>query len=458
MNVTQKFPTIYLETYMPSWDDVTRKVKKYTFALASYLTDPVCSFDADKIYLKEKVFTQLFPCNGSLESRVSNWVRKSVIATNMVANLLLTPFTAPAGIFLRYLGTHLSKEPFIYEKTNVTPKQFPSDGSFTLDNWNILLIPGENSILHGGAPQADSAFSACLNGQQPQGLPYLGLEWLFSWFVPEHKCTTRLNSIIAEINKSDADVVCLYEGFDFSAVEKIKTALKHKFHCMVSNIAPRAVGPNSGVVILSKFDIPVESLVVKPFPEDYKDHNGETIPLGLGGCCGKSLVKFSIVGKDSEDQQKTIADIYALHLLHSKSPDPSKVTENRKIVRASQLDLVFKEMNQKQSDTRAVIVCGDLNMDPNELKEHPVIKSTQGLSFKGRIGDMITWGGDTASAAIEGIDPSDPLQLDYVLASSDSVKSIETTTQNCGNFDSNLIKWDSCSDHYLLKTTVQLKK
>ncbi len=70
---------------------------------------------------------------------------------------------------------------------------------------------------------------------------------------------------------------------------------------------------------------------------------------------------------------------------------------------------------------------------------------------------MITWGGDAASAAIERISPSGPMQLDYVLACSDTVRSLETKTQNCGNFDPNMIKWDYCSDHYLLKTTVHLK-
>lgn len=451
MNVMARLGGIYSSMTIPSWDDTTRELKKYTFAVASYLTDPVCSFDADRMYLKDKVFTQLFPCDGSLESRVSNWIRKSIITTDMTINLLLTPFTAPIGILLRCLGSNLSKEPFIYETTTVSPKAFPADGSFSLDNWNVLLIPGENSILHGGAPQANSSYIPSSNGKPAQGLPYLGLEWLFGLFSSEKTCTTRLDTIIEKIRISDADLICLYEGFDFSSVEKIKAALKDQFHCMISNIAPRSVGTNSGVVILSKFQIPLDSLHVEPFPKEYTGPDGEVISLGDNGYCEKSMIKFSIVGKDSQNQTKAIANIFPMHLMHSSSPEPEKVTLEEKIIRAHQLDRVFKEMNKDLSDNRAVIGCGDLNLDPKELQEHPYYHS-----LKGQVGEMITWGGDTVSAAIEGIHPSGPQQLDYVLALSDTVQSIETEAVNCGNFDPSFINWEYCSDHYLLKTKVHL--
>ncbi len=458
MNITERVTSFFSPTAIPSWRDITTKVKKSTFTLASYLTDPVCSFDADKMYLKEKVFSQLFPCDGSLESRVANWIRKSVIATNMTTNLILTPFTAPLGILLRSLGTNLSSELFLYETTSVPPKPFPENKAFTLANWNILLIPGENSLLHGGAPQADSYYKPSLKDHPAQGLPYLGLEWLFSLLglVSKENCLTRLDTIIADIQKSDADVICLYEGFDFGAVEKIKSAVQDKFHCMISNIAPRSIGTNSGVVILSKFHIERDSVLVKPFPKSYPGPNNTMIQLGPSGYSEKSLVRFSIYGKDLEGEQKAIADIYPEHLFHSESPDPKKVTSQEKTIRAWQLSRVLEDMKTERSDTRSVILCGDLNLDPDELKAHPLISSPEGLSLKGEPDRMITWGGDAASAAIEGIEPSGPQQLDYVLAKSDTVRFLETEAYNLGNFDPNVIKWDYRSDHYLLKTRIGL--
>src|SRR5438132_6014874 len=117
----------------------------------------------------------------------------------MGMNFVLMPFTGPLGILLRCLGSNLSREPFIYETTGVAAKEFPSDGSFILDNWNVLLIPGENSVLHGGAPQADSYYRPASDGVSAQGLPYLGLEWLVNPFIPEGTCTTRLDTIIQDI-------------------------------------------------------------------------------------------------------------------------------------------------------------------------------------------------------------------------------------------------------------------
>lgn len=406
------------------------------FSAASYLTDPICNVDVDKIYLKGRVFSALFPENGTLSTYLGNRLRGVAIAAHLVVNLILSPFTAPVGAFLRYVGSQLFSERFIYRITDVQAKSV-SD-SITIFNRNILGIPGENSILHGGAPHMDSYYDI----ETKQGLPYFGFESIASYFTSS--CRSRLDDVVEQIQREDKDLVILQEGFDFGMTERLLEKLKGNYHCMISNVSPKTIGINSGMLILSKYAIDRESVEVVPYGTKHINPQGEEISLPNSEFVEKVFLKFPLKNTIGA----TVCYIVATHLRHSSEVESPK--EEEKQVRRAQVEMIHSSMKKESIPW---VLVGDLNADPDELRSH---FNEYQLSCRGDLSsDVKTWGGDAFSAELEGIKPSNPVRLDYILGFGVSDLSTQYIQDEIP-FEDTALKWGAISDHQGMTAEVKL--
>lgn len=312
------------------------------FRLASFLTDPVCKVD--------ELYARLF-----VEDSGYAGARAAFLGAQMVGYGALGAVGGPLGLGLRALGCYLQKNPFRFIETGAKPKKLEGN-RFSLLSWNICCVGGGYPITDGGVP---------------------------SW-------PSRIDAIARAIIEKNADVVCLYETFDYGSVltltertilaEKLKEQGYTHIYC---NIGPRALGVCSGISVFSKFETAEPEFV--PFPE--------STLVGRTKNATKGVFSFSL-----KDGERTFARIYATHLQHSEKPAHPEKKE--RVARAAQMKIITDKMNAEKQHGVCSILTGDLNLDDEEYN----MSSWKDLFNKGKLlFDPVlerTWGGDAYCAKL----------------------------------------------------------
>lgn len=293
-------------------------LKKQTFRLASYLTDPICK--AHEFFRRMYIVDVLNPT----AFKVSNWVRKFFIGLGIIVNLSLAIGSTVPGICLRGITSHLEKEPFIYYRGKLPDEQF--EVSFSLLSWNICCPAGGYSISDGGV-----------------------MPWSF-----------RIDKILAKITEQDIDVISLYEVFDTASGFYLYEKLREKYAHFYFNIGPRAIGPSSGIFIASKAKITNPEFT--PFPKH--------MLVGRTKNSEKGVFSFNIQTK------KGNVKIYTTHLQHSE--EPQYPTDEEVWARGKEMKLIVDKVGQ---EVGSVILTGDLNLDNKEYAQSSWAGNFQEVSF-----------------------------------------------------------------------------
>ncbi len=280
------------------------KVSEGCFALASYLTAPVCYWHAQ--YRLFSAVDQLDPT----DSKVYQWVRKGVIGAKCVAWGLLTPFTAPLGIGFRSIAARLQEKPYMEQHST-------KERSWSAFIWNPALT---NSAGHGltnaGVPPA--------------------------WLRYEGK--TRIERVRDVILQQNTDIVGLCEVFNTDDAHYLKKSLeeqgyRHFYHSM----GRRAVGASSSLFFASKF--PVKRFEFVPFPV-------ETL-VGRTKNCSKGFYEATL---DIWGRQVTVIGTHGQHSEASGFPteeDQKARSAHMKMIAARAATLVFGDLNCSPEELKA---------------------------------------------------------------------------------------------------------
>ncbi len=396
------------------------------FLTASALTDPICK--GHELFRRIQVVGALHPESYA----VTNLARKCALFMQLVGFALLAVLTTLPGILVRGAAASWQKQPFLYTQGKEPSKPLDSDRSFTLLSWNVCCVAGGYAISNGGV-----------------------MPWRF-----------RIEAIVDKILKQNADVVCLYETFDTAAAHAIAERLKAKngyAHCYF-NIGPQAVGVSSGILVASKYQVLNPQFT--PFPK-------ETL-IGRTKAAAKGVFEFDVASEGV-----AFARIYATHLQHSEKRFSSTAEEaavarnavEREVdARNKQMNLIVGKVNAIAASTKALIITGDLNLNDAEYKAStwkegftrgpPELLALEGpgysQGFLSTTSPSYTWGGDHFCATeVAGDPPSEPQNLDHILAKKKSVASIVTYLIPTG-YDQMKFCLASTSDHELLLTTTYL--
>jgi exonuclease III len=367
---------------------IKEAISKILFLSASYLTDPVCQ--AHEFYWRARVVDVLDPA----AAFVTATARRVLLYLGVLLSSVCAIVTTVPGICLRACAVAAMEQPFFASiSEEVVPKQLPVDGKFSLFSWNLCAIPAGYSIRDGGV-----------------------IPWHF-----------RMQALVETIAKTDADVNCLYEVFDYHAAHLLEQRCREMGYAHIYwNIGPRAIGISSGIFVASKFVI--QNPDFTPFCS--------SMLIGATKFAGKGVFSFDLVSGES-----SFATIHATHLQHSEIPEHPEEFEEES--RARQMKVIWNKIKQEQG--RAVIVTGDLNMTDDELAK---------ASWRERFqkGDVyrhgeFTWGGDSFCAHLVGKKKtSGPLNLDHTIAVRGSVKQLSTTLVATG-FDGRYFHPAAQSDH-----------
>lgn len=318
--VTVVFPNrhlAFIESSFPR-SQIGDYLKKQTFRLASYLTDPICK--AHELFRRIYVVDVLNPT----AFKVSNLVRKFFISLGIVVNLSLAIGSTVPGICLRGVASCLEKEPFIYYRGKLPDEQLQE--SFSLLSWNICCVAGGYSISDGGV-----------------------MPWSF-----------RIDKIVETITQQNADFISLYEVFDTASGFYLYEKLREKYAYFYFNIGPRAIGTSSGIFIASKIKITDPEFT--PFPKH--------MLVGRTKNSEKGVFSFTI--QTSKENVK----IYATHLQHSE--EPQYPTDEEVWARSKEMKLIMDKIDQ---EVGSIILIGDLNLDNEEYAQSAWASSFQEVSF-----------------------------------------------------------------------------
>lgn len=348
-----------------------------SFYLASYLTDPICK--AHEYFRRIYVVDALNPT----ATKIANWARKFFLMMAVVLFSILALFTTGPGAALRGMASWCQNEPYLFHRGGAENKVLPQNREFSVFSWNICCVAGGYTITDGGV-------------------------------VPWEE---RIDEIVGQIVKQDADVNCLYETFDtksaFYLTEKLK---ENGYGHFYYNIGPKAVGVSSGIMIASKYEIKDPEFVL--FPKD-------TL-VGRTKNAAKGVFGFDLVSEG-----KSFARVFSTHLQHSEEPAFPTIEEIES--RRKQMEIIVDKVNQIRD--RSIVVTGDMNQEdlpwPAEYQRGDV--------FEGK-----TWAGDGFCANLEGKRVSGPLNLDHTLAV--RARNIVTTMVGTG-YDPAQYKQEATSDH-----------
>lgn len=370
-------------------------IKKIAFLTASRLTDPVCK--CREYALMASIYDELYPSLGGTAEKIIRFSEKSGFFAGSVLSGMVALVTSLPGIALRSITAALSKEPFLYEKGEA-PEQVPGE-QFSLLSWNICFVPGGYSITDGGVLPSGHRFSA----------------------------------VLQEIERTDADVVCLQETFDTGEAARLAERLKKQYAHIYYNIAPRAIGTSSGILVASKFAI--TDLSVELYPE-------ETL-VDRTKYSNKAIVSFGL-----QDRVR----VFTTHAQHAEQP--ARPSEEEKRCNRKQMEILADRVRSAADRGLPVVVCGDCNIPRKHLEEIPSWQSVSDpdLAGKDRFIDgnserIPTWDGDASCVRFyEGKTPSGALELDYIFAR--GVKNLRTRVGETG-YDPEKIKTDPniTSDH-----------
>jgi endonuclease/exonuclease/phosphatase family metal-dependent hydrolase len=330
----------------------------------------------------------------------SSWFTKRGYNTLLLIKSLflaaIALITTVLGVALRFTGNLIQKNPFISWET-VDSKQLPENRTFTMASWNVCCMVAGFAI--------------------GENLP----PWKY-----------RIDRIVANILKKNTDVVCLYETFDTSAAFMIAERLKSAgYHFGYFNIGARALGVSSGLMVASRYKIVNPEFT--PFPKD-------TL-LGVSKFSSKGFFTFNL-----ESDATPFAKIITTHLQHSEIAQWPTREETE--ARGNEMTLIGRKAAETPRNL-ATIVTGDLNLDDKEY-------DTLGL------GTLYDKGTPSLTESFPGNirQQTGPLNLDHTMAvRNGAVRSIETTIDPgdiYNGLDYLCRSKIPCSDHRLLKTTLEL--
>jgi len=415
--------------------DVSAFGKSTLLVTASYLTDPVCK--AKEYFIRSLMIDDLpsasprvrdflhsvahLPfCSFLTRDEYAKWFEFYYLRVSAVAFAVLTPITAPVGIALRAIIGNMAPEPLHYRGS--LPEKEMEGNRFSHVLRNICGIKAGYDIEEGAQmPLRDD-----LN-------------------YPEND---RLNRLIAQIEESDPDVLCLNEVFDINDAHYITNALKHRYAHFVLQCGTRFVGPNSGLFFASKFA--VSDVRFKTFPKEMLVDNAKQ--------CEKGVLLVDI-----KDSRGKIATMAVTHAQHSDQVRHGSLEEKR--ARTEEFKFIMETLAEK----RSVVLTGDINMDDEEMKEpgnitfyNRFVKNTTYIDENGK--EQFTWGGDkwyvdfgnrisnysilpASSRRSEPRNFSTGCNLDHTMVSKSEMSVVTKLIEDSVPYDPAKISRNSLSDH-----------
>lgn len=375
-------------------DDFEDSVKELMFIIGSYLTEPFLKSDE---YLK-RCYTVNALNHDSGEC--AKFARKFFLIVGMFGWGAVGLVTTLPGFVFGALPTFLQSDPFIYTKYETIPQCLPAERLISLLSWNVCCIGASLTITDGGVTPT----------------------------------SFRMERIVESIIDVNADVTCLCEVFDVITARYFKEKLKEAgYGYFFSHIGPKAIGLSSGLFIASRY-----SVQNPEFSVFTKAH-------GWASYSEKGVFSFDI----TEKARRPLARIHVTHLQHSENPASPDLEEIHS--REHQLN-ELKEIADRVNSNLPQIITGDLNMDEEELRYHPLVKYA--FSRGDVVGDEKTWGGDAWSAKhIYGKNPTPPMNLDYTLG-----KNVELRTKIAfeTHFKEGEFSEDALSDHRPLLSYIKI--
>lgn len=374
-------------------EDFENKLKELMFVAGSYLTEPFLKSDE---YIKRCYTVDALNAGAGSCERLT---RKFFLIVGMLGWGAVGLVTTMPGFLFGALPTLLQNDPFIYSKCDSIPKYLPVERFISLLSWNVCCIGASLPITDG-----------CVT-----------------------PTSFRMEAIVESIIDVDADVTCLCEVFDVITARYFKEKLAEVgYSHFYSHIGPKAIGLSSGLFIASRYSVQNPAFAV--FSQSH----------GWASYSRKGVFSFDI----NETPNRPLARIHVTHLQHSDNPATPDLGEI--LSREHQLN-ELRAIASRVNAELPQIITGDLNMDEEELKYHPLLKEFSRGSVEG---DEKTWGGDAWSAThIYGKNPTPPMNLDYTLG-----KNVELTTRIAFDifFENGKFNEKALSDHRPLLSYIKI--
>lgn len=267
-------------------------------------------------WYSEKVFSQFFLKRPvSLIEKVSRWAKRCFLIALALPLLSWTLLLAETELLTRISAHMVAQKSYSYLPGKAVEKIFHKKAPLTLFSLNTCFVPGGFSLVYGGvAPWSE-----------------------------------RIDKVIEQIQKNDADILCLQEVNDLEAAYRLYDSLKDRYSHFYFNIGPKVLSQNSGLFVASKYAIQDPSFV--------------TFDAIVG--TQKMVNKGFFDGKIVSDG-KVIAHLFTTHL--SPSSDDGMPTLEEKKIRQKELDMIFAKM--KLCSSAPILFAGDLNIDRNQDEAH----------------------------------------------------------------------------------------
>ncbi len=284
-------------------------------------------------------------------------------------------------------------------RTGITAEKRWNGEQVKMLTWNVCAPGGQYSITDGGV-----------------------LPWRERWQKVQQK-----------IAEARAQIVCLSEVFDAAAALQMAEVLSHTYAHVLIAVGQRAVGVPSGMVLASEG--PLEAVAFEAYPKEWLDSRTKNAEKGI--------LSFTV----PLNQRKLT--VLTSHLQHSEKPQFPTEAERR--CRRLQLARIADLADRALARQEAVVLTGDLNLEPQELLSEGRDAHLQ----PEQVSREPTWGGDRWCAATQDKEGSDALILDYTLGWKRSVARIETTLTET-NFRGEVFRPQATSDHRGLLSTISV--
>jgi len=306
----------------------SHKAKHLAYLLAAHANEPICStlenFWANKTV--QFLDTGNAPSNKELSEALSK------VSLKFPIQLIFSLMIASVGVALRWIASSLEKEPFTYFAGEAEEKFAQRNTSIKSVDFNICGVRG---------------FTLTDGGVAPIHNKFKGTD------------QTRIQAIIAKLKEENADVISLYECFDYKTAMELYEGLKGDYAHFYFNMGNKnPFAPNSTIFVASKF--PVKN----PKFEYLKD---ETL-TERAKKSGKGIFTFDLCDKEGNPVFTKIST----HLQHSEIP--GKPTGDEIAKRKKQVERIT-EIAEEAAKNNPVILGGDLNLDREEWNQQPASKN-----------------------------------------------------------------------------------
>jgi endonuclease/exonuclease/phosphatase family metal-dependent hydrolase len=234
----------------------------------------------------------------------------------------------------------------------------------------------------------------------------------------------RIQKLHEAITEARANIVCLAEVFDAAAALEMAKLLGQTYAHVLMAVGTRAVGVPSGMLVASQG--PLEDVQFEAFPKAWLD--------GRTKNSEKGILQFTVPLPGKK------LTVLTSHLQHSEQP--AQATDDEKACRQKQFEKIQEVADQALGKDHAVVLTGDLNIEPSELQTLP---QNQHLD-RGACPESPTWGGDGWCASLAPKPGSGPLVLDYTMSWKGSVQKLNTRYTETG-FNGTEFRASALSDH-----------